>query len=130
MLSLVDYFFAALIFAQRAFCAAAILLRTEADIVRCRLTPLFAKTLPAAFSARIFAQRARVAAAILARPAAEIWRVGTGVSATFCTDIPWPVSAANNAKTCCNRSISARTSLTMLSLLNVFPRVARCDTEG
>lgn len=66
------YFLAALIFAQRAFCVAAILLRTEADILRWGLTPLFAEALPAAFSALSFAQRARVAAAILARPAAEI----------------------------------------------------------
>jgi hypothetical protein len=91
-------------------------LRASADTLRWGLTPLFPETLPAA-SARIFAQRARVAAAILALPAAEIWRFGRPVvSATdFCADTPctdtaWPVWAPNNARTCCNRSISACTS--------------------
>jgi hypothetical protein len=40
------YFFAALIFAQRVFCVAAILLRTAADILRCGVT-LLLETLPA-----------------------------------------------------------------------------------
>ena len=120
-----SYYFAALIFAQRAFCDAAIRLRAAADIFFRGLTPLFPETLPA-FSARIFAQRARVAAAIRLRAAADIWRVGTEVAVTFNTVTP---PSPNNAKTCCNRSISARTSLTMLSLLNVFPRVARCEQK-
>jgi hypothetical protein len=94
------YFLAALIFAHRAFCAATIRLRPAAESLRRGLTPL----LPAAFSARIFAQRARVAAAIRFRPSADIPRV-TG-------DSP------NNAKTCSNLEISARTSLAMFSMLN------------
>jgi hypothetical protein len=65
------YFFAALIFAHRAFCAAAIRFRETAETLCCGLTPLFPETLPA-FSARIFAQRARVAAAILCLPAADM----------------------------------------------------------
>ena len=102
------YFLAALIFAQRALCVAAIRLRAAADIFFRGLTPPFAETLPAAFSALIFAQRARVAAAILSLPTADIWRVGRDAFfVTFCTGTPWPVSAANNARTCCNRSISA-----------------------
>jgi hypothetical protein len=117
------YFFAALIFAQRAFCAAAILLRTEADTLRRGLTPLFPETLPA-FSARIFAQRARVAAIIRSLPAADRWRLRRDVvSVTFCTDTSGPVAAVNSARTCWSLEILARTSLTMLSLLNVFPRV-------
>ena len=86
-----SYFFAALIFAQRAFCVVAILLRTEADTLRGGLTPLFPDTLPAAFSARIFAQRAHVAAIIRSPPAADSWRLGRDVvSATFCTDTTRP----------------------------------------
>jgi hypothetical protein len=65
-----------LIFAHRAFCAAAIFLRADADTLRFGVTPLFPETLPVGFSARILAHRARVAAAILALPAADIWRVG------------------------------------------------------
>ena len=98
------YFLAALIFAQRALCVAAIRLRAAADIFFRGLTPPFAETLPAAFSARIFAQRALVAAAIRLRPAADIWRVGTVVAVTFITDSP---PSPNNARTCCNRLISA-----------------------
>jgi hypothetical protein len=113
------YFFAARIFAQRAFCAAAILLRPAADILRRGLTSVFRETLPAVLAALIFAQRARAAAPILLLPAADIWRVGRAeVSPTaFCTrTASWP----NSARTCCNRAISARTSLAIFSMLNVF----------
>jgi len=104
------YFFAALIFAQRAFCVAAILLRTPADILRCGVTLLLLETLPA-FSARTLAHRARVAAPIRSLPAMDIWRVGRAVvSATFCPDTRWPVSAANSARTCWSLEISARTN--------------------
>jgi len=88
--------------------------------LRCGLTPLFPETLPAAFSALIFAQRARVAAAIRFLPAADIWRVGRAVVST----LPSP----NSDRTCCSLEISARTSLTIFSTLNVFPIVA--DATG
>src|ERR1700722_6722714 len=62
-------FFAALTFAHRARCAAAILLRALADIVRfLGIVTTFAFP-PFAFT---FAQRALCAAAILALPAADI----------------------------------------------------------
>jgi hypothetical protein len=114
------YFFAAFTFAHRAFCAAAMRLRAAADIFRRGLTPLFPKTLPTPFSARTLAHRARVAAAILALPAADIWRFGPTVvsEAAFVLDT---LLSPNNANTCCSLDISARTSLTMLSRLNVFP---------
>jgi hypothetical protein len=72
-----------------------------------------------------FCYRARVAAAILALPAADIRRVGRAVvsASDLCTDTPWSVSP-NNARTCCSLEISGRTSVIMLSLLNLFPRVA------
>ena len=120
--SVLLYFFAALTFAHRAFCADAIFLRAAADTLRCGLTPLFPETLPAAFSALIFAQRARVAAAIRFLPAADIWRVGRAVVST----LPSP----NSDRTCCSLEISARTSLTIFSTLNVFLIVARCDRTG
>jgi len=104
-------------------------LRAAADILFRGLIPLFAETFSAVFSARIFAQRARVAAAILALPAADICRVGRAVdSATLGTDIPRPVSAPNSVNTCCSLEISARTSVTMLSLLNMRS-CRRCDRE-
>ena len=73
-----------------------------------------------------------VAAAILALPAADIWRIGRAVDSA--TDLVLGVLGTlpsfNNARTCCSLEISARTSVTILSLLNVFPRVARCERTG
>jgi hypothetical protein len=71
-------------------------------------------------------------ASVLALPAADIWRVGRAVdSATdFVLGVLGTLPSFNNARTCCSLEISARTSVTMLSLLNVFPRVARCDRTG
>ena len=123
------YYFAALIFAHRAFCAAAIRLLAAADIFLRGLTPLLPALVPA-FSARILAQRARVAAAILALPAVDICRVGrAAVCAVFALDTPYPVSP-NNAKTCCSRSISALTSFMMLSRLKVSLVSRRCAETG
>jgi hypothetical protein len=74
-------FFAAFTFAHRARCAAAILLRALADIVRfLGIVTTFASS-PFAFT---FAQRALWAAAILALPAAEIAPRG---------DVPLPYAA-------------------------------------
>ena len=119
------FFLAALIFAQRAFCVAAIRLRRAADIFFRGLTPPFAETLPA-FSARSLPI---VLASLLLfspfQPPIFGALVALRSPPVFCTDtLPSP----NNARTCCNRSISARTSLTMLSLLKIFPRVA--DATG
>jgi hypothetical protein len=119
---LYHFFAAALIFAHRALCVAAILLRRAADIFFRGL--LFAAgTVAAALSARILAHRAFVAAIILALPAADMWRFGRTVDSgtDFVLGVLDTLPSLSNARTCCNRSISALTSLTMLSLLNVFP---------
>jgi hypothetical protein len=100
------YFFAARIFAHLAFCAAAMRLRADADILRRGLAPLFPETFPAVFAALIFAQRARAAALILLLPAADILRVRVVSPAGFCTT----TSSPNSVRTCCNRTISPRTS--------------------
>ena len=63
-----SYFFAAFTLAQRARCAAAILLRAAADIVRFGAAAPFR---PVPLLARTLAQRALCAAPILARAAAE-----------------------------------------------------------
>jgi len=76
-------------------------------------------------AALILAHRAFCAAAIFLRAAADTLRFGFSTAAVFFTDTPWPVSAPNNAKTCCSLPISALTSLTIFSTLNVFPIVAR-----
>ncbi len=72
------FFFAALNFAHRAFCAAAIFLRADADMVRLAgAEPVFA--IAAATGCDCFrtdAHRAFCACAILRREAAEIIRFG------------------------------------------------------
>jgi hypothetical protein len=85
---------------------------------------------PYFLAALILAHRAFCAAAIFLRAAADTLRFGFSTAAVFLTDTPWPVSAPNNAKTCCNLPISALTSLIIFSTLNVFPIVARCDRTG
>jgi hypothetical protein len=71
-----DSYFAALSFAHRAFCAAAIFLRDDADIVRLAGAELLVFPADIACdSFRTFAHRALCASAILRREAAEIMRV-------------------------------------------------------
>ena len=70
-------------------------------------------------AALILAHRAFCAAAIFLRAAADTLRFGFSTAAVFFTDTPWPVSAPNNAKTCCSLPISALTSLTIFSTLKL-----------
>jgi len=72
-------------------------------------------------AALILAHRAFCAAAIFLRAAADTLRFGFSTAAVLFADTPWPVSAPNNANTCCSLPISALTSLTIFSTLNVFP---------
>jgi hypothetical protein len=84
------FFSCARIFAHRAFCAAAIFLRADADIVR------FAGAEPVAFATtvgcdppRTFAHRAFCANAILRREAADIIRFGWVILLGAAVPIPF-----------------------------------------